>query len=299
MKTVARFERKENELDTQPCVIDAIHEIPADEYNAFTKNMLRDYEFIRNNQDMMCVDSNGLTHCMLVMGTDLPDGVLINSEGSSYGRYTAILPNAREFVNGRIREMADEIIKEGTSQTENGVWVVDWDEISRRFGSAVTSNNGVGELLYTELLERGEVDQCIATEDDIEMIYHLEHCPRCQSGGIDGFMSLFSLMGCNLEDVHLFHADEDHDLATVVELNQNTLTEQGKQDWSDVLSAKVERIYTGYYGLQIGLSGCDADRLRDFSFMLAGQCSCKDYDKWVRQDETEQAQSDSHAGMEM
>ena len=73
MKTVARLERKENKLDTQPCVIDAIREIPAEEYNAFSKNMLNDYDFIHEHQDMMRVDCDGLTHCMLVMGTDLPD----------------------------------------------------------------------------------------------------------------------------------------------------------------------------------------------------------------------------------
>ena len=34
------------------------------------------------------------------------------------------------------------------------------------------------------------------------MTYHLEHCPNCQQGGIDGAMNLVSLLGCNIYDEH-------------------------------------------------------------------------------------------------
>ncbi|MBQ8818939.1 MAG: hypothetical protein IJZ83_10190 [Clostridia bacterium] len=93
--------------------------------------------------------------------------------------------------------------------------------------------------------------------------------------------TLKDLIECSLEDVHLVDRDEEHELATIVELNRDTLTEEGKQDWDDVLCAKVERIYDGDYGVQIEVSGCDAERVKDFSFMLAGYVSEKDYDRWV------------------
>ena len=106
-----------------------------------------------------------------------------------------------------------------------------------------------------------------------------------------GEMNLYSLMRCNLEDVHLCHVDEDHDLATVVELNRNTLTEDGKREWADVLNAKVTSIYEGSYGVQIGIDGCSAERLKDFAFMLAGFCTCEDYDRWINEDTPEPTQS--------
>lgn len=129
------------------------------------------------------------------------------------------------------------------------------------------------------------------------MTYHMEYCQNCQQGGIKGAMSLFALMGCNLYDVHLCDSDEDHELVTVVELNQDTLTEDGKHEWSDVLNAKVTSIYEGAHGVQIGLTGCPAERLRDFSFMLAGHCSEKDYDRWVKQGgkDLEQSQAETPA----
>ena len=45
------------------------------------------------------------------------------------------------------------------------------------------------------------------------------------------------------------------------------------------LNAKVTSIYEGHYGVQIGLTGYPAERLRDFSFMLAGHCPVKGYDR--------------------
>ena len=90
-------------------------------------------------------------------------------------------------------------------------------------------------------------------------------------------------MGCNLEDVHLLDADEEHEVATIAELNRNTLTDEGKRDWSDVLAAKVERIYDGAYGTQIEVSGCPAHRLRDFSFALAGYCSEEQWSRWFNE----------------
>ncbi len=100
-------------------------------------------------------------------------------------------------------------------------------------------------------------------------------------------ITVFSLMRCGLEDVHLVDKDEEHELATIVELNQNTLTEQGKRDWADVLGAKVDRIFEGGYGVQISVSGCDPQRLAEFSFMLAGYVSNSQYDRWVNQSHEE------------
>ena len=84
-----------------------------------------------------------------------------------------------------------------------------------------------------------------------------------------------------MQDIHLLDVDEEHDLATIVELGADTLTEQGKADWSDILDAKVERIYEGSYGLQIDVSGASPERLHDFSYMLAGYTPLSDYEKWV------------------
>ncbi len=208
IRTVAQFRRKESVLQQDECEIEKVVELSREEFHHFKNNMLDDYDFISENSDLMCVDKTGTTHCILVLGDDYDEGILVNSEGSSYARYSALLPNARSFIE--------------------------------------------------------------------------------QQMGQESKMTLWQLMSCGLEDVHLVDTDEEHDLATIVELDQGTLSVAGRSAWSDVLSAKVEGIFEGCYGTQIAVSGCDPQRLADFSFMLAGHCDAEDYDTWVNEHDHEQ-----------
>ena len=179
------------------------------------------------------------------------------------------------------REIADVLVREGTSQTTTGRWSVGFEEIQNRFGLDLSADSDAGRLIVIALKQEEEINELIMTEDHIEMSYHLEYCPACNQGGAPGIMNLFSLMGCNLYDVHLCHDEEEHQIATIAELNQDTLTEEGKAEWADVLESRVTKIYPGVYGLQVSLTGCMAQRLADFSFMLAGYCSEEDYERWV------------------
>ena len=89
------------------------------------------------------------------------------------------------------------------------------------------------------------------------------------------------LQSVTLDSVHLTHDTEDIDLATIEDFGKDTLTDEGKAAWKDVLNAEVKRIYEGAYGLQIECGNIDAHRLTDFSYMLSGNWSAEEYDKWV------------------
>ena len=288
MKLNVKWDHKETEITTEPCVIEDVVELSEREYAKFYQNLMADYDFIREHGDNYSSDETQTENrVLLILGENQNDGILVDTAGSSYAKYTSYLPCARDIVTNDIRQLADYCVREGIDNTEDGAWSVTYDELYYHFDNAVVSDtNGYGKLLLEELKERAEVNEIIMTEDCIEMTYHMEYCENCQEGEIEGAMSLLSLMGCNLEDVHLCHEDEEHDLATVVELNRNTLTDEGKREWSDVLNAKVTSIYEGSYGVQIGISGCSAERLKDFSYMLAGYCSCEDYKKWVNEEQS-------------
>ena len=278
-RTNAQLMRKEAELRTDDCKIEAVVTLSEDGFDSFRHRLLSDYDFIAEHRDYMYQDRNGVSHCLLVLGEGQTDGILVEAEGSTYARYSALLPNGRDFMQNQIRMMADELIKEGTAHTENGSWVVGFDEISQHFDTTVTPTNGIGQMLIDELQSRDEISAVIATEDCIEMTTYLENAPIDVDE--DHLMTLFSLMGCNLEDVHIVDDDVEHDLATIVELNQDTLTEEGKREWADVLGAKVKRIFEGYYGTQITVTGCDPERLEAFSKMLAGECTLSESNRWL------------------
>lgn len=283
LRTHANWQRKEPELSADECKIEAVVELDDYQFRSFSHHMLDNYDFIRDHVDAMYRDRDGLDHCLLVLGEGHEEGILVESEGCAYARYSSLLPNARSFMQKNIQTMADELIKEGTAQTGNGKWIISFEEISQHFDCTVTPTNGIGQMLIQEMEARDDVANLVIAEDCMEMTYYLDHAPA-DATTAEKITTLFGLMGCNLEDVHIVHADEEHDLATIVELNRHTLTEQGQADWADVLGAEVLRIYDGYYGTQIEVSGCEASRLEDFSKMLAGYCTIDEYDRWVNSD---------------
>jgi hypothetical protein len=93
--TNAIFHRKESSFETTPCIIEKAITLSDTEYDNFRGNMLKDYDFISDNKESMFVDTNGTTHCLLVLGENKDDGVLIDSQGFNYSRYSSFLPNAR------------------------------------------------------------------------------------------------------------------------------------------------------------------------------------------------------------
>lgn len=95
MKAV--FFRKEPEVKANEFCVEKVITLPAKEYEAFTRNLLHDYDFIRDNVDLMC-EKDGVWHCLLVTGEGMDDGVLVESEGSSYARYSSFVPSVSALI---------------------------------------------------------------------------------------------------------------------------------------------------------------------------------------------------------
>jgi hypothetical protein len=290
MRGKSKFERKQAVLEVDEFVVEAVTVLPHEQYASFANNLLYDYDFIIAHDDKMCVDSNGITHVLLVLDEEGDDGILVNSEGAAYARYTGYMSNAKQKLNDEIKEVADDIIQGRFGDTGKGSWVIGFDDIKEHFDLTVTPNNGIGTMLLEALEEQEEVGEIIATEDCFEITEYLSEAPASADTG-ERFMTVLSLMGCNLEDVHLIDRDEEHDFATIVDLNSDTLTEEGKKDWADIMNGKVERVYEGDIGLVVEVSGCSADRLAEFSYMLAGYCAESDYNKWVKSSDTDLSMS--------
>lgn len=97
---------------------------------------------------------------------------------------------------------------------------------------------------------------------------------------------LNDLLNTRWENLNLVHHLTDYGVPhTIAELDAATLTEEGKEAWSDVLNARVLRVFQGYYGLQMELSGVKASRIDSFSAMLAGWCKEEEYKRWVNEPE--------------
>ena len=212
-----------------------------------------------------------MTNALLVLNAKTGEGILVNSEGSAYARYSAYLPFAGHMLDYYVNLIADYCVTEGTLNTSDGAWAISFDELYEHHNEVdITEGNGIDELVLRELQMRDEVAEAIQTEDGYEITYHLEHCPQCNAGGIEAGFSLLSLLGCTLQDVHFIEKDGSDIVASITELNANMITEQGREEWADVLSTKVGKIFNHQGQIMIELEDFDKLRLQSFAYASHG-----------------------------
>ena len=303
----AIFERKPSDFDLRSFEVSKIIPLPADVFEAVLQKPMRDYDFIQENIEQMHCDSSGVYHCLLLTCEGRNDGLLVESEGYGYCRYASYVPNisaltspALQHLNERMTATADYIVTTGTQNTTEGNWIIGFDELAQRTGFEHDFNSM--DTLLEMLHEREEVANVELSDSSIDVCYYLDFCP--QYGGhpeksepeqlpeVPSPVSrLKDLLHLHWEDIHLLHKDVEIQPTTIVELNEHTLTDAGKEVWADILDAEMVKVYNGYYGLQMELDNVKPSRLEEFSSMLAGYCPVSDYEKWVTQESDTLSQS--------
>ena len=303
----AIFERKPADFDLRNFEVSKTIRLPADVFEAVLQKPMRDYDFIQDNIEQMHCDSKGVYHCLLLTGEGRNDGLLVESEGYSYCRYASYVPNISALTSPALQQLnelmtaaADYIVTIGTQNTTEGNWIIGFDELAQQTGFEHDFSSM--DTLLDMLHEREEVANVELGDSGIDVCYYLDFCP--QYGGHpeeaepeqlpeapSPVSRLKDLLHLHWEDIHLLHKDVEIQPATIVELNEHTLTNAGKEAWADVLDAEVVKVYNGYYGLQMELEKVKPRRLEEFSSMLAGYCPVSDYEKWVTQEDDAPSQS--------
>ena len=64
----------------------------------FSNHLLNDYDFIEQYADDMGVGSDGIVNALLVFNEKTGEGILVNSSGYAYARYSAYLPYAKQTL---------------------------------------------------------------------------------------------------------------------------------------------------------------------------------------------------------
>lgn len=234
--------------------------------------MLDDYDFISKYEGSLHVEQDGVTNALLVLNAKTGEGILVNSEGSAYARYSAYLPFAKPYLEYEIARIADYCVTEGAGNTTDGVWAISFDEIYDHYGMELSKDGALSDMLVQQLKAMDEIEEVEVTEDEINLHLHLEYCHQLNSSfeNIDAEFSLLSLLGCTLEDVHFVEKDGSDIVASITELNSNMITEQGRTEWADVLSTKVGKIFNHQGMLMIELEDCDKLRLQSFAYAAKG-----------------------------
>lgn len=300
----AVFEIKPD-FNPKPVTIERTIHLPAKAYEQFLAHPMDKYVFLRENAERMSVDQQGTYHCLLVTGEGHIGGVLVQSEGAEYARYTSYVPEAAALQYGSLSALAaqlasvvDYIIQDGTSETTEGNWIIGFEQLDRETGFGVAGNPFLQELIAQMLSERPEVADVQIEDDRFDVCYYLDFCANCREETEEKEAEetrpaknhqtrLSDLLTTHWENVHLLYEDMDAVPHTIAELDSNTLTAEGKEAWADVLGAQVVRVYDGFYGLQVELAGVRGSRIETFSAMLGGYCSVEEYEAWVNEEENQ------------
>lgn len=171
----AYLERKPNGYPPPRCQVEKLVELPGETFDAFLGAPLQDWDFLKENQEAM-YSEHQMTHCLLVLGKDRHDGLLVDAEGYGYAKYASFLFGARDIVNAEIQQAAERIIREGAENTSEGRWCFYYDELYEQTGLVVTPDNGLGGMLLEALQRRPEVAQAEMTAECFDAVYYLDYC---------------------------------------------------------------------------------------------------------------------------
>lgn len=94
----ANLLRKESEFRTKSCVVEKAIAVPHSKFDDLKRHPLRDNMLIAENAELMYCDRDDNYHCLLIYDEEQGDGLLIESEGTSYARYAQYIPRAKELV---------------------------------------------------------------------------------------------------------------------------------------------------------------------------------------------------------
>lgn len=172
MNLKAKFHCKDTKIDVKPCTVEKVIELNENDYSHFCQNLLEEYDFIKENTDCMYQGTDNVRHCLLILGENHDDGVLVDAQGYGYARYTAYLPDARIIarqlqypsLNAFENEMCSLIDKYTRKAVDGQIdcqYRIDFDEVRN-----LCRHNGFNEELFMDMLsDRDEINDVEYSDD--------------------------------------------------------------------------------------------------------------------------------------
>lgn len=97
MMVQAYLQERAADLESKTCSIEKVIELSASDFKHFRQAPLKDYDFISENKaNLHC--EQGIWQCLIILGTECEDGILVDPEGFDFALYTAFLPSARRLL---------------------------------------------------------------------------------------------------------------------------------------------------------------------------------------------------------
>ena len=106
MKFKANFVEKPGNFHMDDCQIEKVVELTHEEFCKLKITPMEKQPFITENKSCM-YSRDGILHCLLALGPNSNDGILIESAGYDYPRLAAYIPGMRDIVNAEMDRAAE------------------------------------------------------------------------------------------------------------------------------------------------------------------------------------------------
>lgn len=182
-----KLNRKDSEIDTEVCNVFEVIELSKDEFRYFKTHLLEDFDFIAVRSEDMGTES-GVRNCILVLGEECNDGVIVCSEGFGYARYSNILPHARQIIEAEtlspalknycdmMTEKVEKIVQDMLKKAMNDNYSIPIDSLESEFGYPKLDVYTLVEMLH----ERDEIDFIDQTSNEIFMSPNRDYIEQSQ-----------------------------------------------------------------------------------------------------------------------
>ena len=104
------LEEKPACFDVKKCVIEKAIAVTHKNFENISRFPFMSVKFLERNKDFMYYDDEeNMYHCILLYDIDFGDGIVIESEGSTYTRYAQYIPQAKyiyeQFLDSHLNEI--------------------------------------------------------------------------------------------------------------------------------------------------------------------------------------------------
>lgn len=245
--------------------MDKVLELPSIPFAILLMKPLGRYDFIAQNK-VEPHQADGFTHCLLVLGDDRTDGVLIQCGDDGRAMYSAYVAGAKDIVQARLDRIADFIVSQGTERTASGSWYVYCEELEEKFGVAIWEGSGLDTMMKDTLERRPEVANVNMSSGTIETTFHPEFC----AGLLDTTpekkpdIRLRDILPLLTGGGLTFLTHEEADTSVLVE-NLRELTTVGREGHAALLNARVSEISPSPEGTEVVLTDVDPEELARFN----------------------------------
>ena len=92
---------KNPRITVTPCEVTEVIELPYKEYSNLMNNLLADREYLAGRTEKNC--------CLVILCENSDDGLLVDTQGYAYPRYSSFLPKARQIVETFVQSETDTV----------------------------------------------------------------------------------------------------------------------------------------------------------------------------------------------